>query len=153
MHFDFSEYCERALFENGLSLLFLRAASCFRFLVRFLRVLERLGRVFHSLPRVFVCAQMILFAVLYSGGPVRMCRQFVKLSSSLMGILHGITSLNSALGLTRGNARLVALRFHRFPRQRQPRKLFDEYFYSTPCVRRHFAAHLAAAHPVKNIDR
>lgn len=74
---------------------------------------------------------MILFAVMYSGSPVRMCRLFMKLSGSLMGILrHGISSLNSPmLDLTRENLQLVVPSLHGFPRERQPREFFAKCFY------------------------
>jgi hypothetical protein len=51
-------------------------------------MLKGFGRVLQRLPGMFVPCLVILFAVMRSRHPVRMCSQIVKLSSSLMCILR-----------------------------------------------------------------
>jgi hypothetical protein len=66
--------------------------------VRLLRILERLSRVFHRLAGEFVRGQVICFVVMYSSAAVRMCRQFVKLSGSLVSIVrHGVSFQKTSL--------------------------------------------------------
>lgn len=75
-----------------LSLFSFLTTGRFGFLVRFLRVPEGFGRVFHRLLGVFVPGQMIFFAVMSGGRAVSVCRQFVKLGGSLMGVLwHSVS--------------------------------------------------------------
>jgi hypothetical protein len=52
--------------------------------VRFLRQLEGLIGMFHGLLGMLMSRLVIFFAVMYSGGTVRMGGQVVKLSRPLM---------------------------------------------------------------------
>jgi hypothetical protein len=75
-----------------LSLFFFLTTGRCGFLVRFLRGSEGFGRVLHRLLGVFVSGQMIFFAVMNGGRAVSVCRQFVKLGGSLMGVLwHSVS--------------------------------------------------------------
>jgi hypothetical protein len=51
-------------------------------------MLKSFGRVLQRLPGMFAPGLVILFAVMRSRHPVRMCSQIVKLSSPLMCILR-----------------------------------------------------------------
>jgi hypothetical protein len=72
--------------QTRLTLFFFLTTGLFGFLVRFLRVLEGFGGVFHRLFGEFVAGKVILFAVMHGCGTVGVCCQFVKFSCSLMRI-------------------------------------------------------------------
>jgi len=72
--------------QTRLTLFFFLTTGLFGFLVRFLRVPEGFGAVFHRLLGEFVAGKVILFAVMHGRGAVGVCCQFVKFSGSLVRI-------------------------------------------------------------------
>jgi hypothetical protein len=62
------------------------AGSGFRFAVRFLGELVRLGGVLHGLPRKFVGGLMVLFVVMHGSDTMRVGGQFVEFRRSLVRI-------------------------------------------------------------------
>ena len=133
----------------------LLTAGLFRFLVGFLRGLERLCRVFHGLFGKFVAGQMIFFAVMYGSRSVRMRCQFVNLRCPLMKTLwHSLLSHNSRfVGPKPKTELLVTSGIERSLGQSQPRKLFGSESYIAPGVRRYFVAYLPAGATFMSIAR
>jgi hypothetical protein len=79
--------------QTRLTLFFFLPTGLFGFLVRFLRVPEGFGAVFHRLFGEFVAGKVILFAVMHCRGAVGVCCQFVKFSGSLVRITRHHISL------------------------------------------------------------
>jgi hypothetical protein len=61
--------------------------------VGFLRQVEGFICMFHCLLGVLVSRLVVFFAVMHSGGPVRMCGQVVEFSSSLVCIVRHLNRL------------------------------------------------------------
>jgi len=72
---------------NYRPLLFLLFAELRGFLKSFLRGLMGFGGMFHRLSGEFVSGQVVFFAVVRGGGPVRVGRKVVKLGGSLVRII------------------------------------------------------------------